>query len=59
MDNFEKFFWAGVIAVGIWAAVTPGRQFPSAVPARYRVKLPPAVIVLMFLYLGYTLFIKK
>lgn len=55
----ENIFWAAVIAFGIWAAVTPGRQFPSAVPDRYRFNIPPAIIVLMFIYIGYIIFIKK
>ena len=61
MKNFEKIFWAIIIAVGLWAAATPGRQIPSAVPDRYRISrhVPPYVFVALFLGLGYMLFLRS
>jgi hypothetical protein len=61
MDNV---FWATIILVGIWAAITPGRQWPSAIPEeynRYRLGtyIPWYVVVLFFLVLAYMLFVKK
>lgn len=61
MDNLDKVFWAAVILIGIWAAVTPGNQL-SAIPEeynRYRLAkyIPWYVFVVFFLVFGY--FVKK
>lgn len=58
MDNFDKIFWAVVIAVGIWAAATPGRQFKNLPEGRYA-RLPPIAYVLAFVVLGGLLFLKS
>jgi hypothetical protein len=60
MKNFDQIFWAVVIAVGIWAAATPGRQF-KFLPERYSIfnQLPPIVNVLMLLVVGLMLFKTK
>ena len=60
MENFDKFFWVIVIAVGIWAAATPGRQFKFLPENRYRISnyIPPIVYVLAFVVLGAVLFLK-
>lgn len=53
----EKIFWAIIIAIGVWAALTPGRQIPSAVPDKYRVRLPTIVILAAAAWIGYMVFI--
>jgi len=57
MENFDKIFWAVVIAVGIWAAATPGRQFKFLPENRYR-NIPPIVTVLALVILGGMIFLK-
>jgi hypothetical protein len=57
MENFDKIFWAVVIAVGIWAAATPGRQFKNLPEGRYA-RLPPIVTVLALVILGGMIFLK-
>jgi hypothetical protein len=58
MENIDKIFWAVIIAVGIWAALTPGRQLGWLPENRYRISnyIPPIVYVLMFIVLGGILF---
>ena len=58
MKNTEDWAMAAVIAVGLWAAVTPGRQIPSVIPDRYRVSsyLPTWVIVALWLVFAYVYF---
>jgi hypothetical protein len=63
MDNLDKVFWAFIILIGIWAAVTPGNQL-SAIPEeynRYRLGtyIPWPVVVLILFVFAYTLFVKK
>jgi hypothetical protein len=61
MENIDKIFWVIIIAVGIWAAATPGRQFKFLPENRYRISnyIPPAVYVLIFIVLGLMLFKTK
>jgi len=61
MQKFDQIFWAGVIAFGIWAALTPGRQLKFLDENRYRISnyLPPIVYVLVFIVLGLMLFKTK
>jgi uncharacterized protein HemY len=59
----DKIFWAVIILVGIWAAVTPGNQL-SVIPEeynRYRISnyIPSLVYVVFFLVFAYMLFVKK
>lgn len=56
--DFDKIFWAALIGVGIWAALTPGRQLSFLPENRYR-KLPPIVTVLAFLVLAGLVFRTK
>ena len=61
MKNFDKIFWAVVGAVGIWAALTPGRQLKFLPENKYRISnyIPPIVYVLVFIVLGLMLFKTK
>jgi hypothetical protein len=56
----DKVFWAAVILIGIWAAVTPGNQL-SPIPEEYRLAtyIPWYVFVVFFFVFAYTLFVKK
>ena len=54
----EKIFWAVIIAIGLWAALTPGRQLKFLPENKYRVKLPPIVYIVAFSWLAYAIFIK-
>ena len=58
MKNAEDWVVIAFIAVGLWAAVTPGRQIPSAIPDRYRVSsyLPTWVMVALWLVIAYMYF---
>jgi hypothetical protein len=56
MNTQEKLFWGAVIAVGIWTAVTPGRQFKFLPENKHRLNFPPIVYVLMFSVIAYMLF---
>jgi quinol-cytochrome oxidoreductase complex cytochrome b subunit len=55
MKNFDQVFWiVMMIVIGIWAAVTPGRQIKSWIPDD---RFPPFVFILALVYLAY-LFMK-
>jgi hypothetical protein len=58
MKKVEDWAVAALIAVGLWAAVTPGRQIPSAVPDRYRISnyIPPWIMVAFWLVFAYMYF---
>ena len=58
MKNFEQVFWiVMMIVIGIWAAVTPGRQIKSWIPDDRYKNIPPFVFILALVYLAY-LFMK-
>ena len=46
MKNFDQIFWAIIGAVGIWAAVTPGRRLKFSPENRYN-KLPLLGLVVL------------
>jgi len=59
MKNFENIFWFTLIAVGIWGALTPGRQFKFLPEKPYSFNIPPIVSVLIFVFIAYMLFTSK
>ena len=59
----DKVFWAAVILIGIWAAMTPGNQL-SAIPDdlnryKFATYIPWYVFVVFFFVFAFTLFVKK